>query len=73
MYKFRTMVLDAEENGPRFAAENDSRLIRGGAFCGAPPRRDPQLYNVLIGDMSLVGRAGAGALRASVPQADPLL
>src|SRR5690554_961989 len=56
MYKFRTMVVDAEESGPRFAAEGDARLIRGGAFLRRARLDEiPQLYNVLKQEMSLVG------------------
>ncbi len=56
MYKFRTMDLDAEKEGARFATEDDPRLIRGGSTL-RKLRIDeiPQLWNVLKGDMSLVG------------------
>ena len=56
MFKFRTMDVDAERDGARFATEGDPRVIRGGAFL-RKSRLDeiPQLWNVLVGDMSLVG------------------
>jgi lipopolysaccharide/colanic/teichoic acid biosynthesis glycosyltransferase len=56
MYKFRTMDLDAERDGAQFAIEGDPRLIKGGSFL-RKSRLDeiPQLWNVLKGDMSLVG------------------
>ena len=55
--KFRTMVPDAEKNsGPVWAIQNDNRITRLGRFL-RKTRIDevPQLLNVLMGDMSLVG------------------
>ncbi|MDP9144462.1 MAG: sugar transferase [Actinomycetota bacterium] len=56
MYKFRTMDEDAEKDGPKFATKDDGRLTRGGKFL-RKSRLDevPQLWNVLKGEMSLVG------------------
>lgn len=54
--KFRSMYIDAEKNGPALSSENDSRITKFGRFM-RKTRLDeiPQFYNVLIGDMSLVG------------------
>lgn len=56
MYKFRTMRLDAEKDGPQWASENDQRCTKLGRII-RKSRVDelPQLFNVLKGDMSLVG------------------
>jgi exopolysaccharide biosynthesis polyprenyl glycosylphosphotransferase len=55
--KFRTMVADAEEqSGPVLASESDPRITRLGRFLRAARIDElPQLFNVLKGDMSLVG------------------
>jgi exopolysaccharide biosynthesis polyprenyl glycosylphosphotransferase len=56
MLKFRTMRIDAEADGPRWAAERDSRVTLFGAFIRASRIDElPQLINVLRGEMSLVG------------------
>jgi lipopolysaccharide/colanic/teichoic acid biosynthesis glycosyltransferase len=56
LYKFRTMVEDAEVDGPKFAAEDDPRLTGVGRWL-RKTRMDevPQLWNVLVGDLALVG------------------
>lgn len=54
--KLRSMGVDAEKNGAQWAAKNDPRVTKVGAFI-RKTRIDelPQLFNVLKGDMSLVG------------------
>ena len=56
IYKFRSMRLNAEENGPQWADERDPRCTRLGQIL-RNSRLDelPQLYNILRGDMSFVG------------------
>lgn len=56
IYKFRTMGNNAEQNGPKLSSLNDPRITRVGAFL-RKYRLDelPQFWNVLKGDMSLVG------------------
>ena len=56
MYKFRSMGLDAEINGPQWADEDDQRCTKLGRLL-RKTRLDelPQLYNILVGDMSFVG------------------
>ena len=56
IFKFRSMVVDAEKNGPQLSSKNDSRITNIGFFMRRL-RLDkiPNLVNVLIGDMSLVG------------------
>ncbi len=57
IYKFRSMVTDAEKDGvARWASKNDSRITRVGSILRALRLDElPQLFNVLKGDMSFVG------------------
>ncbi|MDT8451964.1 MAG: TIGR03013 family PEP-CTERM/XrtA system glycosyltransferase [Gammaproteobacteria bacterium] len=57
IYKFRSMVSDAEKDGvARWASKNDARITRIGSIL-RKGRLDelPQLFNILKGDMSFVG------------------
>lgn len=56
IYKFRSMFVDAESNGPALSSKNDARITNWGKIM-RKWRLDeiPQFFNVLIGDMSLVG------------------
>lgn len=56
IYKFRSMFMDAEKAGPALSSENDPRITAWGKVM-RKWRIDelPQLYNILRGDMSLVG------------------
>ncbi len=56
IYKFRSMVVDAEKNGPALSSKTDSRVTGFGRIM-RKTRLDeiPQFFNVLRGDMSIVG------------------
>lgn len=56
IYKVRSMVHDAEKNGAKWAEKNDMRVTRFGKFI-RKTRIDelPQLWNVIKGEMSLIG------------------
>jgi exopolysaccharide biosynthesis polyprenyl glycosylphosphotransferase len=56
MHKFRSMYINAEEDGPRLSCKDDKRITPFGRFI-RKIRMDeiPQFYNVLKGEMSLVG------------------
>ena len=56
IYKFRTMVENAEQKGPGWTTKNDARVTKVGRFLRSTSLDElPQLFNVLKGDMSLVG------------------
>ncbi|MBT8228975.1 MAG: sugar transferase, partial [Bacteroidia bacterium] len=56
IYKFRSMYINSEPDGPQLSSDNDSRVTKWGKLM-RKWRLDelPQFYNVIKGDMSLVG------------------
>ena len=56
IYKFRTMIVDAESKGSQVTTKNDSRITRSGKIL-RKCRLDelPQIFNILKGELSFVG------------------
>ena len=56
IYKFRSMIIDAEKTGPQWAKNEDKRITRIGKIIRATRIDElPQLLSVLDGSMSLIG------------------
>ncbi len=56
LYKFRSMVEDAEKLGPQWSDVDDPRITRFGKFLRATRLDElPQLWNLIVGNMSLIG------------------
>ncbi len=56
LFKFRSMVTDAEKNGPELSRKNDNRVTNFGKFMRQRKLDEiPNFLNVLTGEMSLVG------------------
>jgi len=56
IYKFRSMIENAEKNGPKLSSKDDSRITKFGRFLRRTRLDEiPQFFNVIKGDMSIIG------------------
>ncbi len=56
IYKLRSMIVDAEKDGAKYASKQDSRITKFGKFLRRSRFDEiPQFFNVLKGDMSIIG------------------
>lgn len=69
IFKLRTMVNDAETQGPGFTSQNDARITRLGSFLRKTSLDElPQFWNMTLGHMSLIGpRPGLPREKAAYP------
>jgi exopolysaccharide biosynthesis polyprenyl glycosylphosphotransferase len=72
--KFRTMRVDAEKHGAAFASKQDPRITRVGRFLRSTRLDElPQIWNILVGDMSFVGpRPERPEIEAELAKSIPL-